>query len=125
MLYYNRLRRDALKRSLVFVGLAVCFLFFSTATSFGQTDKLRVDYTVKIKSIDGRLFHVRTEIKNISEPKLDVSLPTWAPGWYTIENYAKNILRFEITNAKGERLPHIMTRKQTWEINTKGLIEIN
>src|SRR5258708_5997372 len=110
-----------LKRNVPFIVLSVCALFLSATNSSGQTDKLRVDYTVKVKSIDGQLFHVRTEITNITEPNLSVSLPTWAPGWYTIENYAKNVLRFEITNSKGERVPHIMTRKQTWRVNTKGL----
>ena len=122
---FSNPRPSVLKRTLTFVSLSVCFLIFSASASFAQTDKLRVDYTVKIKSVDGQLFHVTAQVTNIAEPELDISLPTWAPGWYTIENYAKNILRFEITDSKGQRLPHIMTKKQTWRVETKGLASIN
>ncbi|MGH9760393.1 MAG: M61 family metallopeptidase, partial [Blastocatellia bacterium] len=89
-----------------------------------QADKLIVDYTVKVGNINGHLFHVTADIKNIEQPRLDLSLPTWTPGWYTIENYAKNILRFQITDAKGNVLHHTMVRKQTWRVNTSGLHEI-
>src|SRR5258708_21745971 len=75
------------------ICLSVCFLLFSALVSFGQNDQLRVDYTVKVKSTEWQLFHVTAQIKNIKEAKLDISLPTWAPGWYTIENYAKNVIR--------------------------------
>src|SRR5258708_3317141 len=107
------------------ICLSVCFLLFLAVVSFGQNDQLRVDYTVKVKSTEWQLFHVTAQIKNIKEAKLDISLPTWAPGWYTIENYAKNVIRFEITNSKGERLPHIMTKKQTWRVDTKGIDNLN
>jgi predicted metalloprotease with PDZ domain len=55
---------------------------------------------------------------------MELSLPTWTPGWYTIENYGKNILRFKITDAKGTPLAHMMTRKQTWSVETKGLDQL-
>ncbi|MGI8812804.1 MAG: M61 family metallopeptidase [Pyrinomonadaceae bacterium] len=51
-------------------------------------------------------------------------MPTWAPGWYTIENYAKNLLRFRITDASGKILPHRMSRKQTWNVDTRGIRKI-
>jgi predicted metalloprotease with PDZ domain len=51
---------------------------------------------------------------------LFLSLPTWTPGWYTVENYYKNVLRFKITDAKGAPVPFVMTRKQTWQVDTIG-----
>src|SRR2546422_383222 len=79
-----------------------------------QTCRFRVDYTVSVADTQASLFHVTANVQNINEPHLDLSLPAWTPGWYTVENYAKNILRFRITDPKGATLPHIMTRKQTW-----------
>ncbi|HEV7905113.1 MAG TPA: PDZ domain-containing protein [Pyrinomonadaceae bacterium] len=86
-----------------------------------QREPLRIDYTVKVESFKDHLFHVTADVRNIRQPRLDLSLPTWAPGWYTVENYAKNILRFEIKDARGRRLPHSMTHKQTWRVATAGL----
>ena len=79
---------------------------------------------MKVESVRDHLFHVTADVRNIRQPRLDLSLPTWTPGWYTVENYAKNILRFHVTDARGRRLPHAMTRKQTWRVQTAGLDRI-
>ena len=115
-------KRIILRHSLLSIALFV--MLTAAARAQGQSDDLRIDYTVKVASVEARLFHVTAEIKNIKEPRLDLSLPVWTPGWYTIENYAKNILRFHITDGAGNRLPHQMTRKQTWRVETKGLNRI-
>ena len=101
----------------------VAIVMLATLAS-AQPGKFRVDYTVKVASIDRHLFHVTADVQNINQPAVDLSLPTWTPGWYTIENYAKNILRFEVKDAKSNLLPHTMTRKQTWRIKTAGLSRI-
>src|ERR1700741_2858172 len=89
-----------------------------------RREGFRVSYTVSVASIDEQLFHVTTDIRNISEPRLDLSLPVWTPGWYTVENYFKNVLRFKITDPKGNRIEPQMIRKQTWRVETKGLDSI-
>jgi predicted metalloprotease with PDZ domain len=112
------MKRIILRHTLLSFTLFV--ILTAAARAQAQTDELRIDYTVKVASIENKLFHVTADIKNIKEPRLDLSLPVWTPGWYTIENYAKNILRFHITDATGNRLQHQMTRKQTWRVETKG-----
>jgi predicted metalloprotease with PDZ domain len=89
-----------------------------------QKGALKLDYTVTLKDPALQQFHITTDIKNINQPRLDLSLPTWAPGWYTVENYFKNVLRFRITDANGKVLPHTMSKKQTWNVDTRGLREI-
>jgi predicted metalloprotease with PDZ domain len=92
---------------------------------FGQTrPNLQIDYTVTLSDTAAQQFHVATDIKNIDQPRLDLAMPTWTPGWYTVENYFKNVLRFRITDASGKVLPHTMSRKQTWNIDTRGLKQI-
>jgi predicted metalloprotease with PDZ domain len=86
--------------------------------------KFHIDYTVSIASTEAQLFHVTADIQNINEPRLELSLPTWTPGWYTVENYLKNILRFKVTDAKGARIEPTMIRKQTWLVETKRLDRI-
>jgi predicted metalloprotease with PDZ domain len=93
----------------------------SLAQKRGQ---FHIDYTIAVASTDDRLFHVTADVQNIDEPRLELSLPTWTPGWYTVENYFKNILQFRVTDAKGTRLQPAMTRKQTWLVETKGLDRI-
>src|SRR5688572_12313284 len=91
---------------------AVVIILLSPA-AFGQRRgaRFRVDYTVSIASLEGQLFHVTTDVKNINAPRIDLSLPTWTPGWYTVENYFRNVLRFTVSDTKGNRLAPEMIRK--------------
>src|SRR5450432_3149897 len=95
-----------------FVFIFVILLGVQDAAA--QTHALKIDYTVQLSDPAIQEFHIKTDIRNINQPRLDLSLPTWTPGWYTIENYFKNVLRFRVTDANGKVLPHTMSRKQTW-----------
>jgi predicted metalloprotease with PDZ domain len=118
------MRKQNHSYSLLFT-LSVGFLLAITPGVRAQKrDAFRIDYTVSVASVEDQLFHVTTDIKNINEPRLDLALPTWTPGWYTVENYFKNVLRFKITDSKGNRIEPQMVRKQTWRVETKGLDSI-
>lgn len=108
-----------------FLGLALFFLLSVAPAAFAQSGgQFSVDYTVEVAGVDTSLFHVTTTVKGIKEQRLELSLPTWTPGWYTVENYAKNVLHLKITDATGARLSHMMPRKQTWSVDTKDKSEI-
>jgi predicted metalloprotease with PDZ domain len=106
------------------VRFALFVLLAAAPAALAQDNQFRIDYTVAIANQEQQLFHVTADVQNIHEDQLRLQLPTWAPGWYTIENYAKNILRFTVTDAKGARLQPVMTRKQTWRVDTKGINRI-
>ncbi|MGB7067988.1 MAG: PDZ domain-containing protein [Pyrinomonadaceae bacterium] len=99
-------------------------LLFFVQTSFAQKNALDIDYTVSLADTAAQQFHVTTSIKNINQPRLELALPTWTPGWYVVENYGKNLLRFTVTDGNGKRLQPRMTRKQTWSVDTKGIDQI-
>src|SRR5215510_13586569 len=104
--------------------LALILLLLLSQSSLAQKNRLHIEYTVTLTDPASQQFHVTTVIKNINQPGLALSLPTWTPGWYTVENYLKNVLRFQITNASGKNLPHVMSKKQTWNVNTRGITEL-
>src|SRR5262249_20569482 len=107
------------------IHISIVALIFALAVSVSaQKNALQIDYTVKVDSIEKQQFHITTDIKNIKQDQLSLSLPTWTPGWYTVENYQKNVLRFRATDGNGKELPLMMSRKQTWNIDTKGVSEI-
>ena len=113
-----------LKRNLERALILGAILFIHSIALAQPRDAFQIDYTVSVASVEDQLFHVTADIKNINEPRLDLSLPTWTPGWYTVENYFKNVLRFKVTDSKGNRLEPQMIRKQTWRVETKGLAGI-
>ncbi|MGA9768886.1 MAG: PDZ domain-containing protein [Blastocatellia bacterium] len=115
--------KQKLSRAII-LFLSIWFIAVAASSAFGQTSQLRIDYTVTLRNPQDQIFHITTDVKNIREPQLSLSLPTWTPGWYTVENYAKNFLRFKITDSRGARLQPVMTRKQTWRVDTKGIDQI-
>ena len=113
----NRLRRTS--GSILFVAL---LLLVQSAAA--QKGKLDITYTVALKDVASQHFHVTTDIKNIDQPKLELALPTWTPGWYVVENYGKNLLRFTVTDASGKWIQPRMVKKQTWSIDTRGVKQL-
>ena len=105
-------------------GLAWSLSVLVAPAAMAQDRGLAIEYTVKVADIPGQLFHVTTDIRNINQPALELSLPVWSPGWYVIENYAKNILRFRVTEPGGRELRPAQVRKQTWRIDTKGISRV-
>jgi predicted metalloprotease with PDZ domain len=104
--------------------LACCVSVLMSPAAAAQNGRLEIEYTVKVADIPGQLFHVTTDIRNINQPAIELSLPVWSPGWYVIENYAKNILRFRVTEPGGRQLRPAQVRKQTWRIDTRGISRI-
>jgi predicted metalloprotease with PDZ domain len=109
-------------------ALVSCLAFWLTVlvapTAAAQEGRLAIEYTVKVADIPGQLFHVTTDISNINQPALELSLPVWSPGWYVIENYAKNIFRFRVSEPGGRQLRPALVRKQTWRIDTRRISRI-
>jgi predicted metalloprotease with PDZ domain len=92
--------------------------------AMAQDRGLVIEYTVKVADIPRQLFHVTTDIRNINQPSLDLSLPVWSPGWYVIENYGKNVARLRVSEPGGRELRPAQVRKQTWRIDTKGISRV-
>lgn len=109
-----------IKRYCAILLLPAIIIIFNISTALAANNEApKLNYTIKVADIEKQLFHVTLDINNFAEESVDVSLPIWTPGWYTIENYAKNILRFTATNDKGAHLPLRMVHKQTWRIACK------
>lgn len=104
--------------------LVFAWLLFSAFCGAGE-DGFRIDYTVEIKSVEAQIFHVRADVKNLHQDELTLSLPVWTPGWYTLENYARNVLRFDILDENGKSLEHERTHKQSWKIDARGLKSVS
>ncbi|MFL6229798.1 MAG: M61 family metallopeptidase [Pyrinomonadaceae bacterium] len=111
-------------RRAAFLLMLAALVCVSASHAAAQSDQLRVDYMVEVANTNAHLFHVTADVKGVRGEQVDLALPTWTPGWYTVENYAKNILRMKFTDAEGHPLPHQMTRKQTWRITTNGAREV-
>ncbi len=103
----------------IVVGLT-CALASTPTDAQGRQLAFHAEYTVAVKDTASHLFHVTATFSQLHQPRLELALPAWTPGWYTIENYAKNVLRFTVTDGAGTRLRAPLSHAQTWSIDTRG-----
>ncbi|GAC1477226.1 MAG: PDZ domain-containing protein [Gemmatimonadaceae bacterium] len=102
-------------------GLGLALMNFGArATAQRAVPATQVVYTVEIADTTSRLIHVTATFSGLAQRALDLSLPVWTPGWYTIENYGKNISHFTALGADGKPRSHPLIRRQTWRVDVAG-----
>lgn len=60
------------------------------------------------------------QINDLNTEIAEICLPAWRPGRYQIQNFAKNIRKFNITDNEGKELSFSKTNKDTWRVETEG-----
>jgi len=98
----------------------VLLVAVTAAPLAAQSVPLRIAYRVAMPDPSAHLYEIALDVDGIRGDSLPLQLPVWSPGRYAKMDFAKNIQDFTVTDAKGARLQPIMTRKQTWRVDTKG-----
>jgi predicted metalloprotease with PDZ domain len=81
-------------------------------------------YRISSTNPSSRLLEVDFLLTAISSPTVDLQLPSWRPGRYEIQNFAKNIQRFEIFDQNGKPLAFQKITKDRWRVQTEGVSEL-
>ncbi len=79
----------------------------------------RVDYVIDLTKPDHHTGQVSIEFP-AAGPTLDVKMPAWRTGRYTIMNLANGVSGFGATDASGRALKWEKIDKSTWRIRTSG-----
>ena len=53
-------------------------------------------YSFSANNTGSKFLDIEFVVENINEAELFIQLPAWRPGRYQIENFAKNIQKFEV-----------------------------
>ena len=67
---------------------------------------------------------VEARLTNLTTDTVELQLPAWRPGRYELQNFAKNIQRFAITDDAGRPLPFRKITKDRWLVQPNGAAEI-
>lgn len=111
------------------VLLCVCVLFpLLTASQNAPTSVAppqpfsRIAYSLAMSRPSSHLFEVGMELTvpvgNVPAT-IDLQMPMWQPGRYSVADFAENIQEFSAT-AGGQALSFRKTDNQTWQVQTKG-----
>ncbi|MEW6732549.1 MAG: PDZ domain-containing protein [Acidobacteriota bacterium] len=80
--------------------------------------KEMIEYTIGWQNPNSHLFEISIRVATNNADTLDFALPSWRPGRYLIQNYARNVREFNATNEQGKPLNWCKTEKSSWRVET-------
>ncbi len=78
-------------------------------------------YKIFSKNPKSQFLTVECSIFNSKKQAFVLQLPAWRPGRYELQNFAKNISRFEVYDENGSKVPFHKIKKDAWQINSFGI----
>lgn len=91
-------------------------LFFLLFISFALIANSQIDYVLRMSNPQTHYFEVEMKIKNITEDKVEIKMPVWAPGSYLVRDFSKNVNQVKAFDANGKNLKIYKTRKNAWVV---------
>ena len=79
-----------------------------------------IEYTLRFDAPNTHMLDVTIHAGALSGPYAEFAIPDWAPGAYSITNYARNLQDFDAHAADGHALAWRKTDKQTWRVELAG-----
>lgn len=73
-------------------------------------------YIISCENPHRHFIQIEYIVSVVSNDTLTLQLPSWRPGRYTLQNFAKNIRAFAVYDEKGNALPFEKTTKDQWQI---------
>lgn len=81
-------------------------------------------YHISYTQPESKFITLRYTITHIHDDSIFLQLPAWRPGRYELQNFAKNVRSFFITDSNGKQVPYKKRTKDRWEVNTRGVSSI-
>ncbi len=104
------------------------FSYDDTFVTFGSFTILiplqNMKYVISYTHPHQNSIDLQLVIENITQDVVLLKLPTWRPGRYQIQNFAKNIRKFQAFDAQNQPLYVKKIEKSTWQIDTKNSSQI-
>jgi predicted metalloprotease with PDZ domain len=83
-------------------------------------ENIRYSFVVSMENPGTHYFHVEMTCPDQKTDFIDLKMPVWTPGYYKVQNLAKNVVNFKASNDQGVPLGFSKTLKNTWRVITKN-----
>ncbi|HNP24770.1 MAG TPA: PDZ domain-containing protein [Panacibacter sp.] len=123
MCFYSAPKMLAQSRRMLL--LSVSIIVFSATQSFAQKQDSRVHFTVSMEHPSTHYFHVEVNCSGFQGDSISFKMPAWAPGYYWIMNYSKNVINFKAADESGKQLACDKTGKNEWRVIKKTNVTVN
>lgn len=83
-----------------------------------------MQYTVSYTQATSHFLDISLQISSVTENRLSLQLPSWRPGRYELQNFAKNIFSIEAFGGSNKPLPLEQVSKDRWVIDCKNTAQV-
>lgn len=97
-------------------ALFFCITLLAASTMAAVNGSTTITYTVSMEKPQNHLYHVVGCFQEFPGPTIDLRMPAWMPGYYSILDYAKNIRNFSANDESGQPLAWEKTTSNTWRV---------
>ena len=106
---------------------ALCFLLLFSTFSFAMGSSPKIQYTLNITDASHHLAEVEMVVSPVQTRTLEVKLPVWRSGKYSILDLAKNVRHFQAFDSSNKPLTWNKVDKNTWKIfvNTPSFVKVS
>lgn len=77
-------------------------------------------YKIYSKNRSSHFIDIECTVTNLLADNVELQLPSWRPGRYELQHFAKNIQYFEVFNQHGQKLPATKITKDRWLVQLNG-----
>ncbi len=104
-------------RRIAAVAAALTVLRIASA---GAQHAAPIRYAVTFPDLAAHAAWVRGDFPTDGKPTIELMMAIWSPGYYQVENYARNVDSVSATASDGAALPIRKTRDNRWLVETHG-----
>lgn len=83
-----------------------------------------MEYRIFSENPKSNLIDIECKLSDIQKNTIEIQLPSWRPGRYELQNFAKNIQKFKVFDAENNRLKCYKIKKDRWIVECNGAKEI-
>jgi predicted metalloprotease with PDZ domain len=105
--------------AVIFVSMSAT-LFLSRALE-ATTMPDPISYTLRFPAPQTHYVEIEAVVPTGGRPTVELMMAIWTPGSYMIREYARHLENISVTNESGEPLPLLKTRKNRWQVTTRGV----
>lgn len=101
-------------------GIIVAIAVFSGPVPV-RADTPRATYEITMPVPAEHIFHVSMHVNDVARQTSTVRMPIWIPGYYSNDQYGRNILSFDATDASGRAIAWRRDGQSAYVLSTTGV----
>jgi len=96
--------------------LILFVLLVSAASHPAAVQSVSIEYTLSARNPLSHLYSVEMQIGGIRSNSVDIAMPAWSPGVYSIRDFVGNVQQLEVSTRQNQPVQVQQIDKQTWRI---------